>query len=47
MPRYKVIFTIEVNTDAESHEEAEQIAFECADWGNAEIEVLEEGDEDE
>jgi len=42
MPKYRVIFTIEVNTEAADHEEAEQIALDCADWSNAEIEVLEE-----
>ena len=41
MTEYKVIFTIEVNTLAANKEEAEQIALDCADWGNADIEVLE------
>ena len=41
MPEYKVIFTIEVNTLAANEEEAEQIALDCADWSNAEVEVLE------
>jgi len=42
MPKFNVIFTIEVNTEAADHEEAEMIALDCADWGNADIEVLEE-----
>ena len=42
MPEYKVIFTIEVNTKAADEDEAREIAFECADWGNADIEVLEQ-----
>ncbi len=42
MPKFKVIFTIEVNTEAADHEEAEMIALDCADWANADIEVLEE-----
>jgi hypothetical protein len=46
MNKYKVIITIEVNTEAADHEEAETIALDCADWANAEIEVLEELDDD-
>jgi len=46
MPNYKVIITIEVNTEADSHEEAEMIALDCADWANAEIEILEESDDE-
>jgi hypothetical protein len=46
MSKYKVIITIEVNTEADSHEEAEMIALDCADWANAEIEVLEEQSND-
>jgi len=46
MPKYKVIITIEVNTEADSHEEAKMIALDCADWANAEIEVLEESDDE-
>ena len=44
MPKYKVIFTIEVNTLAANEEEAEQIALDCADWGNAEVEFREKQD---
>ena len=47
MNKYKVIITIEVNTEADSHEEAEMIALDCADWANADIEVLEETDDDQ
>ena len=46
MAKYRVIITIEVNTEAEDHEEAEMIALDCADWANAEIEVLEESDDE-
>tara|TARA_R100000149_G_C5778024_1_gene75312 strand:- start:418 stop:555 length:138 start_codon:yes stop_codon:yes gene_type:complete len=42
MTKYKVIFTIEVNTEAEDEDEAQMIAFECADWANADIEILED-----
>ena len=45
MKEYKVIFTIEVNTLAANKEEAEQIALDCADWGNAEVEVEESKDD--
>lgn len=41
MNEYKVILTIEVNTEATDHEEAETIALDCADWSNADIEVIE------
>lgn len=44
MRQYKVIFTIEVNTEAADEDEAQMIAFECADWGNADIEILEDDD---
>jgi|TARA_R100000152_G_C6706163_1_gene134704 hypothetical protein len=47
MPKFKVIFTIEVNTEAVDHQEAEMIALDCADWGNANIEVLEEESKDD
>lgn len=47
MNKYKVIITIEVNTEADSHEEAEMIALDCADWANADIEVLEENRNDD
>jgi len=48
MRQYKVIFTIEVNTEAADEDEAQMIAFDCADWANADIEVLErEENEDE
>ena len=40
MQKYKVILTIEVNTEAADHEEAESIALDCADWANADIEVF-------
>tara|TARA_R100000742_G_C4267098_1_gene85252 strand:- start:830 stop:1006 length:177 start_codon:yes stop_codon:yes gene_type:complete len=48
MPKYKIIFTIEVNTEAADYEEAEMIARDCVDWANADIEVLleEEIDDD-
>ena len=41
MANYKVILTIEVNTEAVDEDEAQVIALDCADWGNADIEVLE------
>jgi hypothetical protein len=42
MPTYRIIATIEVTTEANSHEEAELIGLDCLDWANADIEVLEE-----
>ena len=45
MSKYKVIFTIEVNTEAADEDEAHMIALDCADWSNADVEIL-EGDED-
>ena len=47
MGTYKVIFTIEVNTEAKDFEEAQMIALDCADWSNADVEVLEVENEDE
>ena len=44
MRQYKVIFTIEVNTEATDEDEAHIIALDCADWGNADVEILEEED---
>ena len=44
MRQYKVIFTIEVNTAATDEDEAHMIALDCADWGNADVEILEEED---
>lgn len=44
MAKYKVIATIEVNLEADSHEEAETIGIDCLDWSNADIEILEVGD---
>jgi len=44
MPRYKVTITIEVNTEAADEHEAETIALDCADWGNADISVEEDED---
>ena len=44
MSTYKIIATIEVTIEADSHEEAEEIGFDCLDWSNAHIEVLEEDD---
>ena len=46
MRQYKVIFTIEVSTEAADEDEAQVIAFDCADWANAEIEILEDEDEE-
>ena len=46
MPMYRIIATIEVTTEAENHEEAEDIGRDCLDWSNACIEVLEEDDDD-
>ena len=45
MPMYKVIATIEVNTEAEDEAEALEIGTECLDWGNADI-TVEEVDDD-
>lgn len=45
MQMYKVIITIEVNTEAADEDEARMIALDCADWGNADVEVLEENDD--
>lgn len=45
MNKYKVTLTIEVTTEASDDNEAKDIALDCADWGNADIEV-EELDED-
>jgi len=45
MNKYKVTFTIEVNTEASDESEAMNIALDCADWGNADVDV-EELDED-
>ncbi len=44
MPEFKVVFTIEVNTEAADEDEARIIALDCADWSNADVEVLEEGE---
>ena len=44
MRQYKVIFTIEVNTEAADEDEAHMIALDCADWANADVEILEEED---
>jgi len=41
MPRYKIICTIEVETEAEDWEEAEAIGIDCMDWSNANYETLE------
>lgn len=46
MPMYKVIATIEVNTEAEDEAEALEIGTECLDWGNADITVEETDDDD-
>ena len=46
MPMYKVIATIEVNTEAEDEDEALEIGIECLDWGNADITVEEVDDDD-
>ena len=45
MRQYKVIFTIEVNTEAENEEDAHMIALDCADWANADVEILEKDEE--
>lgn len=45
MRQYKVIFTIEVNTEAADEDEAQMIALDCADWANADVEILEAEDE--
>ena len=42
MPKYRIIATIEVTTEADDYEEAEMIGRDCLDWSNATIEVLEE-----
>ena len=47
MPMFKIIATIEVTTEAEDHDEAQMIGMDCLDWSNADIQVLEEEDEDE
>ena len=39
---YKVICTIEVEIEAEDHEEALSLAQDLLDWSNADYEVLEE-----
>ena len=44
MNTYKVIATIEVTVEAEDHEEAEAIGLDGLCWTNADIEVLEETD---
>ena len=44
MRQYKVILTIEVNTEAADEDEAHMIALDCADWANADVEVLEDDD---
>jgi hypothetical protein len=46
MPKYRIIATIEVTTYADDYEEAEMIGRDCLDWSNADIEVLEEGEDD-
>ena len=46
MRQYKVILTIEVNTEAADEDEAQMIALDCADWSNADIEVLEVENDD-
>tara|TARA_R100000329_G_C7529426_1_gene186746 strand:+ start:43 stop:183 length:141 start_codon:yes stop_codon:yes gene_type:complete len=46
MPMYKVIATIEVNTEAEDEAEALEIGIECLDWSNADITVEEVDDDD-
>lgn len=42
MPMFKIIATIEVNTEAADHAEAQQIGMDCLDWSNADIQVLED-----
>ena len=46
MKQYKVIFTIEVNTEAADEEDAHMTALDCADWANADVEILESGDDE-
>ena len=46
MPMYKVIATIDVNTEADDEAEALEIGTECLEWGNADITVEEETDDD-
>lgn len=41
MNKYKVTLTIEVNTEASDEYEARNIALDCADWGNVDIEIEE------
>ena len=47
MPMFKIIATIEVNTEAADHAEAREIGMDCLDWSNADIQVLEVEDEDD
>ena len=47
MPTYRIIATIEVTTEADSHEEAEMVGLDCLDWSNADIEILEEEKQDD
>ena len=42
MPKYRIIATIEVTTEADDYEEAEMIGRDSLDWSNAAIEVIEE-----
>ena len=46
MPKYRIVATIEVTTEADDYEEAEMIGRDCLDWSNADIEVLEEEEEE-
>jgi len=45
--KYKIIVTFEMLTEADDYEEAMAINLDCLDWSNAEIEVLEIGDDEE